>query len=282
MRQYYVLCGAVFVAVWGGVGAETSDRIEPGVKKVSGSVGLKYELLDPKEDSLWQKYHYDFTNRLSIAVERRLSSLKNLERNWRFSHDPTMLSSRYERAVVGSLTEGLEFGAEEALYNTSLGVWSRGLGHWFAEMMFGNTDERYMSIDSSEGVSQRWWDHAGALHYGMRPFRMEPYAFISLAPADYRGMELFKLHSRVYIRDLERISAESFLFVDVIHSWQLGVWYTYVIPMKELRGGLERRSYTFALRREFMSGTEVMIRAGDYSGGRANREHLFIGIAGSW
>ncbi len=271
-----LVCMAMFL---GCLYSYSQEREEIPDKRTQGirTTHLAFDLVRPTDGTIGD-YRYFFTNRFEIALERNLHPMRYMERVF----DPRVgyegANEKIVDAVADSATEALKYGGEEILFRTSLKVWLDDWSRSILKRVIGNTDERYIELDAGQSLARMWFDQAGTFDYGIRPFQMDPYGFVTFAPKNRFGERMFRLHSRIYMRNFNSFSAESFLFFSLIEDWRIGISHIYRDPSyhREVR---DANALALALRREFSSGSEVLISFGDSTLGGTR---VFLGYAKGW
>jgi hypothetical protein len=119
-----------------------------------------------------------------------------------------------------------EFGTREAAIELPFMIWLDDHQGWFADFLrgsVGNVDEETVGpLDiSHEAVAESWWRSfaRGGTHYGIRPFRTDPYAYVSHEFTDGNDTILLA-HARYYYDHFVPIA--SGLALDFGSAYQFG------------------------------------------------------------
>jgi hypothetical protein len=142
----------------------------------------------PEPAFFWQRFDDGFTDNANDIFADALRPLKviqwNLDLAGRDFSDN--LRQRAGSRARQAFFKSAEYGTREAVVDLPLMLWLEEHNGWFADLVRGSLDDvAEESISplslSYERVEQSWWKRlaSGGLHYGVRPLRTSPYAYVS-------------------------------------------------------------------------------------------------------
>jgi hypothetical protein len=210
----------------------------------------------PEPVLFWQRFDFSFEKKANGIFADALQPLNvirwNVDLRGRdFSDNFRELASSRAR---GAFLRTAEYGARDAAMEMPLMFWLDDHQSWFANLLRGTVDntseEASKPLDASrEGFEQaRWRDEANrGPHYGIRPLRTSPYAYVSQAISDGERT-LLLAHLRYYYEHFAHHRVEFALSVPLEYAVSFNVGSSYefdshnqqrlaVKLVKELKGG---------------------------------------------
>lgn len=245
---------ALGLAVTAAVAA--AHAADPGVGPQDGSFALSVETPRPQADFFWQRFDYGFDDNVNDIFSDSLQPLNvirwNVQLRGRDFSDN--LRERANGRARSAFTKSVEYGAREVVVELPFMIWLDDHQSWLAELLRGSignvSEEGVAPLDLSyEGVEQSWWRNLarGGTHYGIRPFRTSPYAYISHGITDGEKTILLA-NVRYYYDRLANHRVELALSVPLAYGMALDFGSAYefgthdeqrlvVKLLKELKGG---------------------------------------------
>jgi hypothetical protein len=210
----------------------------------------------PEPVVFWQRFDFAFDNKAEDIFADALQPLNvirwNVDLRGRdFSDNFRELAASRAR---GAFVHTAEYGARDAATEMPLMLWLDDHEGWFADLLRGtidNTSEETVKplSASHEGYEQaRWRDEASrGTHYGIRPLRTSPYAYVSQGISDGERTVLLAQLRYYYDRFNEHRFEFAFsvplqyeMSLDVGSSYQFGAHDQQRLAIKlvkELKGG---------------------------------------------
>ena len=157
-------------------------------------------------------------DRFESAFSRRADNVftdqfQTLDVAWRAigaqNNPPEVCSMQSVSAASHALSRSILYGLHEATGNLPVVAWLEADRGFLATFVRSSVE----SVEADTALpqetparfsAQSWWKrqlHSGALAYGVRPFRSDPYAFLSWGLKE-RGDVLLATHVRYYCRNL--------------------------------------------------------------------------------
>ena len=210
----------------------------------------------PKPVVFWQRFDYAFDSRANDIFADTLQPLNVIRWNvdLRGKDFSDSFRERAASRASGAFIRTAEYGARDAAMEIPLVLWLDNHQSWFANFLRGSIDntseETVKPLDAShEGFEQaRWRDEASrGTHYGLRPLRTSPYAYVSQGFGDVEHTVLLA-HMRYYYDQFARHRVEFALSVPLEYdmSFDMGTSYQFtshdrerlaVKLVRELKGG---------------------------------------------
>jgi len=237
------------------VGARAAEP-DAGPPEFTSQFSLSLVSPPPEPVLFWQRFDYAFDDRANGIFADALQPLNVIRwnvalRGQDFSDNfREFAASRARHAFVRTA----EYGARDAAVEMPVMLWLDDRQGWFADLLRGtidNTSEETVKPLSAahEGFEQaRWRDEASrGTHYGIRPLRTSPYAYVSQGFSDGERTVLLA-HLRYYYDRFAEHRFEFAFSVPLEYAMSLDVGTSYqfgshdqqrlaVKVVKELRGG---------------------------------------------
>lgn len=236
-----------------GVRAAESDASPP---EFESHLSLSLASPPPEPVLFWQRFDYAFDDRANDIFADALQPLNvirwNVDLRGRdFSDD---FRARAASRARGAFLHTAEYGGREAAMEMPLILWLDDRQTWFANLLRGSIDntaeETVRPLSAGrEGFEQaRWRDEASrGTHYGIRPLRTSPYAYVSQGFSDGERTVLLA-HVRYYYDRFARHRVELAFSVPLEYAMSLNVGSSYefvshnqqhaaIKLVKELKGG---------------------------------------------
>jgi hypothetical protein len=210
----------------------------------------------PEPVLFWQRFDYSFDNKANDIFADALQPLNvirwNVDLRGRDFSDS--LRERADSRARGAFLRTAEYGGRDAAMEMPLLLWLDDHQSWFANLLRGSidntTEEAVRPLDATrEGFEQaRWRDEASrGTHYGIRPLRTSPYAYVSRGFSDGERTVLLA-HMRYYYERFARHRVEVAFSVPLAYamSFDVGSSYEFVSHdqqrvtmklVKQLKGG---------------------------------------------
>jgi hypothetical protein len=249
------------------------------------SVDLQYgkftaPIASPQRETftLWDRFKVSFDQRVEDQFANRFHPLSAM--NWSMDlGDGRTPHERATRAARRTLSKAVVRGAREAAVDLPIMVWLKDRQGFVADLLENSVgsvaEEEVAPLDTSYQPEERsWWGRlpeGGDVRYGIRPFRTDPYAYMSLTLRD--GDDLLLLgHLRYHYRSFADHCFEVALSVPLPHgfAFDLGTSYTMGRPLDE-------EPVAIKLFKEFKSGSILHVGLEARS-----RPGLFAGITVPW
>jgi len=232
--------------------------VEPDANPPGPASQFSLTLVAPPPEPVlfWQRFDFAFDQKAEDIFADALQPLNvirwNVDLRGRdFSDNFRELASKRAR---GALLRTAEYGIRDAAMEMPLMLWLDDYQSWLANLLRGSVDntseETVKPLDAThEGFAQaRWRDEASrGTHYGIRPLRTSPYAYISQGISDGERTVLLA-HLRYYYDRFARHRVEFAFSVPLEYAMSFDVGSSYefgsnnqqrlaVKLVKELRGG---------------------------------------------
>jgi len=230
---------------------------EPGASpEFASHFSLSLVSPPPEPVVFWQRFDYSFENKANDVFADALQPLNvirwNMDLRGRDFSDS--FRERADSRARGAFIRTAEYGARDAAMEMPIVLWLDDHQSWFANLLRGSidntTEETVKPLEASrEGLQQaRWRNEASrGTHYGLRPLRTSPYAYVSQGFSDGERTVLLA-HMRYYYDHLSRHRVEVALSVPLAYAMSFDVGSSYefashdqgrvaVKLVKQLRGG---------------------------------------------
>lgn len=142
----------------------------------------------PEPVVFWQRFDFAFDNRANDIFSDALQPLNVIR--WNVDLRGRDFSENFRELALsrarGAFLRTAEYGVRDAAMEMPLMLWLDDYQSWFANLLRGSIDntseETVKPLDATrEGLEQtRWRNEASrGTHYGIRPLRTSPYAYVS-------------------------------------------------------------------------------------------------------
>ena len=196
-------------------------------------------LYSPRREvtGFWERFTTTFDRRASDVFFDRFQSLSIISWNLDASDDA---HNRPARAAFHALTKSVRHSLREAVFELPGMDWlserDDALADFFRGSIGSADEESVAPSDVSYRPSERsWWDalaEKGGLRYGVRPFRSNPYAFVSFK-VRHLNETLLLGHMRYHYRNLSEHEFEFALSLPVTTGLSVGLGTSYKICQDE-------------------------------------------------
>jgi hypothetical protein len=166
-------------------GAHAADT---GVGAQTGAFSVSVEPPRPQPAFFWERFDDGFGDHANDIFSDALQPLNAIRWNLDLPGRDFGVNFR-ERAssrARNAFGKSVEYGTREAAMEMPFMIWLDEHQGWLASLVrdsVGNVDEEAVAPLglTYRGVEQSWWRSmaAGETHYGVRPFRTSPYAYLS-------------------------------------------------------------------------------------------------------
>jgi len=144
----------------------------------------------PNASTLPEHFKAAFDRSAADLFEDQLHPFRGM--NWNLmlaNSDSERLREQSTGAGYRALSKSVVYGLREATVDLPILLWLEDRQEFLADFLRNSVDdvgeEAVEPFDLSSGVIERsWWNRLrnnGHVHYGIRPFRTDPYAFLSTA-----------------------------------------------------------------------------------------------------
>lgn len=232
-------------------GARAAD---PDPNPYDSSFALSLQAPQPQPFFFWQRFNFAFDNDVNDRFADALQPLNSIR--WNIDLRGRDFSDNFrERASSRArfaFTRTVQYGLREAAVDLPFMVWLDDNQGWFANLLrdsVANVNEEAEDplALSYQGVDRSWWRSLadGGTHFGIRPFRTSPYAYVSHGITD-GDRTILLTHVRYYYDRFSDHRVEFALSVplaygmafDFAEAYQFGARDTVVVKLlKELKGG---------------------------------------------
>jgi hypothetical protein len=183
-----------------------AEAADPGVIPPESSLALSVQSPPPPPIFFWQRFDFAFDDRANGIFADALQPLNAIRwnvdlRGRDFSDNFRELAAR---RASGAMMKSIEYGTREAAVELPFMVWLDDHEGWFANLLRDSvdnvTEETASPLDPArESVLQSWWrnEARNGTHYGLRPLRGSPYAYLSHGISDGERTILLA-HARYY------------------------------------------------------------------------------------
>ncbi len=205
----------------------------------------------------WDRFDYSFENDVNDVFADSLQPLDVIK--WNLSLPGKDFAENFRahsaHAARGAFEKSMEYSLRDAAVETPAMHWLEDHDGWFADLLKDSVDnvgeETVAPLDVSYHVTeQSWWSaflRNGGTHYGIRPLRSSPYAYISQSFSDGENT-LFLANIRYYYDHFSEHRAELALSIPLRYGLMMDIGTDYgfgthteercvVKLLKELKGG---------------------------------------------
>lgn len=195
---------------------------------------LTVSVTSPRREPIffWERFDDGFADNVNNIFADALQPLNSIR--WNISLPGPDFSdsfrARASREARYAFIKSTEYGAREAAIELPFMTWLDEHQGWFADLLrgsIGNVSEEAISPTSLsyQDVEQSWWKHlaTSGTHYGFRPFRTDPYAYVSHAFVDGGGNTVVLANVRYYYDHFSDHRFELALSVPVAYGFDLDV-----------------------------------------------------------
>jgi hypothetical protein len=211
----------------------------------------------PPGEAFLERFKVAFDRRVEDQFTDRLYPFNVM--NWSIEMGDQAYDEFRERttsAARHALTKSVVYGLREASVDLPIMSWLEDRQDFLAAFLRNSVDsvgeEAVAPLDLSYRVAERsWWKRLsenGDVHFGVRPFRTSPYAFMSTAIRDDDRL-LMLAHVRYHYRNFADHRFEIALSVPLAHGFEVDLGTSYQFG----RHGNEER-LVVKLEKEFKSG----------------------------
>jgi hypothetical protein len=168
------------------IGAHAAD---PNIDPQYESFAVSVEAPPPPPVVFRERFDSAFENNVNGVFLDRLQPLNIIEWNLQLPGKDFAdnLRARAASGARSAFVDSIEYGARDAVADAPLIWWLDERNGWFADLLRGSIDnvaeESVSPLSLSyQGTEQSWWHsllNNGGTHYGIRPFRTSPYAYVS-------------------------------------------------------------------------------------------------------
>jgi hypothetical protein len=182
------LAGLAVVAIM-----QTHAAADPAADNDYSRFAVSIEMPRKELLPMWERFDVAFSERADDVFADQLRSFKMIRWNiefadWNFDHYRQRTSSAGQHAFTKSITDS----AREAATDLPFFAWleeHQSFVGTFVRNSVGNVEEESLSplSPSFGGVERSWWRRLadqGELRYGLRPFKTNPYAYVSYGIKD--------------------------------------------------------------------------------------------------
>jgi hypothetical protein len=161
---------------------------DPGLGPHDSSFAVSMESPPPEPAVFWQRFDSAFDNNVNDIFADTLQPLNSIK--WNLQLRGPDFSDRFRARAASrarfAFTKSVEYGMREAAVEVPFMVWLDDHEGWLANLLRDSIDnvneEAVAPLDiSHEGAAYSWWRNLanGGTHYGIRPLRTSPYAYVS-------------------------------------------------------------------------------------------------------
>jgi hypothetical protein len=193
---------------------------------------------DPQSDEgsgFWQRFEHAFDGRAEEVFSDRLHPLKVMGRSIQDAADSWAETlDRADRGVQSAFVKSVEFTARDASLALPFADWLEDRHDSFSQLLVNSVDaveeESVSPLDPTYRPGERaWWQSLskeGVLRYGIRPFRADPYTFVSLRLSEADRLLLLG-HVRYFFRNFGDHRFELAVSLPVAHGMALDIGTAY-------------------------------------------------------
>ncbi len=256
-----------------------------GVEAADQSIGLQYNnaaatIESPPAEAFWEHFRARFDDRVDELFADRLHPFNVMSWNMELADgNSDHVRERGASTVSHALSKSAVSGLREAAVDLPIMLWLKERQGLLADFLRNSLDEvgeeEVAPLDVSYRLVERsWWQRlseSGDVRYGIRPFRTNPYAFLSMGIRD--GDTLLMLaHMRYHYDQFAEHLFEIALSLPLAHGFSIDLGTSYRLGREGEQAGL-----VFKLFKELKSGGILHI-------GLEARERsaFFAGIALPW
>lgn len=191
--------------------------------------------LDEQPAGFWDRFERAFDQRVDEVYASRLHPLKIMD--WDFARPDTSVQwfhDRIDRSVQSAAAKSVEYSLRDAAVELPLMSWLElrqdALRDFLVDSVDAVEEETVAPLDPSYHATERlWWQSLArkrVWRYGLRPFRTNPYAFVSLRVQDDDRL-LVLGHVRYYYKNLADHRFEVAASLPLAHGFTLDVGTAY-------------------------------------------------------
>jgi hypothetical protein len=191
--------------------------------------------LDDQPAGFWDRFERAFDQRVDEVYASRLNSLKLM--SWHFDEpadEPRWYLDRIDRSTQSAMAKSVQYSLRDAAVELPLLGWleirQEALRDFLVDSVDAVEEEAVAPLDPSYQATERlWWQSLArrrVVRYGLRPFRTNPYAFVSLRVQDDDRLILLS-HVRYYFEDLADHRFELAVSLPLAHGFTLDVGTAY-------------------------------------------------------
>lgn len=203
---------------------------------------LEYEVpkivLDSPVDlpaNFWERFKFSFEQNAEQVFTDRFHSLNTTQ--WYMAladRNAAEIRDATSRAARQAFSRSVTVSFREASFDLPIMLWLEGQRGFWADLVLQSVDtvgeEAVSPLNPAYGVLERsWWNRMAeshGLHYGIRPFRTSPYAFVSAGI--WSDETLFVLvHLRYHFQQFTEHKFELALSVPLAHGFAIDVGTAY-------------------------------------------------------
>jgi hypothetical protein len=232
-------------------GARAAD---PDLNPHDSSFALSLQTPQPQPFFFWQRFNfafdYDVNGRFADALQPLNAIRWNLDLRGRDFSDN--FRERASSRARFAFTRTVQYGLREAAVDLPFMVWLDDKQGWFANLLrdsVANVNEEAEDplALSYHAVDRSWWSALadGGTHFGVRPLRTSPYAYVSHGITE-GDRTILLTHVRYYYDRFSEhrvefafsVPLEYGMAFDFADAYQFGARDTIVVKLlKELKGG---------------------------------------------
>lgn len=237
-------------------------------------------LNSPAEEAtaFWERFKSNFGERSNDVLSDRLDPLEVLRRTSTSLSDGEAFRDYPAKAGSGAISKSLIYSFRDSFFDLPGMVWLKGRQDFFTDVLRNSVDSVGEETVAPKNVSYRaveqsWWkdlSERGGLRYGVRPFRSNPYAFLSFNLTD-GNQSLLMGHLRYRLNHFNEHDFDLELSVPIAPGLALGVGSSYKF------GGDEERSVGLTLTKAFKHGGFFHLGAGV-----SKHPSLFASLTKEW
>jgi hypothetical protein len=235
--------------------ARAADAPDPGSQYSAFAISV--ESPRPLPAFFWQRFDDGFTDNANEVFADALQPLKVIQ--WDLDlpgkNFPDNLRQRVASRASFAFMKSVQYGTREAVVDLPLMAWLDEHDGWFADLLRGSIDdvgeEEVSPLRLSyERAEQSWWKRLAdsGTHYGLRPFRTSPYAYVSHGFTDGGDNTVLLANLRYYYDHFAHHRVELALSVPMAYGMTLDFGSAYefgahedqklvVKLLKEIKGG---------------------------------------------
>jgi hypothetical protein len=257
-------------------GARAAD---PDVGLRDSAFSASVESPRPQALFFWQRFDDGFADNANDIFADALRPLNVIQ--WNVDLPGKDFSDNLRQRAASqarfAFVKSIEFGTREAVVELPLILWLDDRDGWLGALVRGSIDDvgeeavAPLSL-SYESVEQSWWKRLAnsGTHYGIRPFRTSPYAYVSHGISDGERTILLA-NVRYYYDHFSNHRVELAMSVPVAYGMTLNFGSAYEF------GARENQKLVVKLLKELKGGGEAHV-------GFEVRDHptLIAGITFAW
>ena len=179
---------------------------DPDSNPYDSSFALSIQTPQPQPFYFWQRFNDAFENDVNDRFADALQPLNAVR--WNIDLRGRDFSDHYRERASGraqfAFTRTVQYGMREAAVELPFMIWLDDYDGWFAKLLRDSVDnvneetEAPLSL-SYPGLEHSWWRNIAnsGTHFGVRPFRTSPYAYVSHGFSD-GNKTILLTHVRYY------------------------------------------------------------------------------------